>query len=406
MTFSSALAVASFGIVSLAAAADWPQWRGPQRTSVINEPVRAQWPAEGPPILWRASVGTGFSSVSISQGRAYTMGNKNDEEIVWCLDALTGKQLWQHKYPSKLGPVYHEGGPVSTPTIEGNRVFTISKWGDVFCLDAQKGDLIWEHDFRRDGVISNRWGFAGSPLLWRDLVILNAGSFGSALDQKTGRVVWLNGKTPTGYASPTLYRVNGEDSILIFAAKHLVAVEPGNGHELWRFPWETGWDTNNPDPLVHHDQIFISSFSRGCALLTLKNRQPELVYDRKTFFNHLSPGVLIGDYLYGFSGEAKQKTELRCLHLPTGEVKWSRTDPPFGSLISAEGRLLILSEKGELLLADPSPDDLRLLARAQVLGGLCWTPPSLANGLVYVRNATGDVCCVDLRSKERAARSE
>src|SRR4029079_10811552 len=127
-------------------------------------------------------------------------------------------------------------------------------------------------------------------------------------------------------------------------------VEPQNGHELWRFPWETGWDTNNPDPLIDQHQIFISSFSRGCALLALKDGHPQVIYDKKILHNHLSPGILLGDFLYSFDGEAKQKTNFRCIHLPTGEVKWTRGDPAFGSLICAAGKLLLLSEKGELVL--------------------------------------------------------
>ena len=398
MKFAVALFAAMLAF-SVCPAADWPQWRGPNRNGISSEAINTHWPAEGPNVLWRASIGTGFSSISICQGRGYTMGNIGDHETIWCFDALTGKSIWKHTYPSRLGPVYHEGGPVSTPTVEGNKVFTISKWGDVFCLDATKGTVLWEHDLRDDGVISNRWGFAGAPLLWRDLVILNAGAAGCALDRNTGRRVWLNGTNPTGYASPTLYQSGGKERVLIFAAKHLVAVEPQTGRPLWRFPWETGWDTNNPDPLIYRDQIFISSFSRGCALLAVRNGQAEVVYDKKTLHNHLSPGVLLGEYLYAFNGEAKQQTDFRCLHLRTGEVKWTRKDPAFGSLICADGKLLVLSEKGELLLGKPSPSEFKPLARAQVLGGLCWTPPALANGLLYVRNSRGDLVCLDLKQK-------
>ena len=382
---------------SHALAADWPQWRGPNRNSISREKVITQWPAEGPKILWRASVGIGFSSISISQGRAYTMGNSQDKETVWCFEAANGKSIWKHSYDSKLGAVYHDGGPVSTPTIDGDRLFSISKWGDVFCLDAAKGTVVWEHDLRTDGVISNRWGFAGAPLLWNDLVILNAGGAGTALDRKTGHVVWLNGTQPTGYASPVIYRSGTKDSVLIFAAKHLVAVEPRTGHELWRFPWETGWDTNNPDPLIHYDRIFISSFSRGCALLSITNGQPQVIYDKKILHMHLSAGVFLDEHLYAFNGEAKQQTDLRCIDLPRGEVNWTRKDPAFGSLICADGKLLVLSEKGELLLFEPSASGLNILARAQVLGGLCWTPPGLANGLLYARNSRGDLVCLTLK---------
>src|SRR5205085_595951 len=123
----------------------------------------------------------------------------------------------------------------------------------------------------------------------------------------------------------------------------LVAVDPKTGRELWRHPWKTEWDTNIIDPLVFGDRIFISSFTRGCALLEVKeNGNPEVVYDNKSLFNHLSPGVLLDGYLYAFSGEAKKETDFRCLYLPTGEVKWARKDPAFGSLICAGGNLVVL----------------------------------------------------------------
>lgn len=373
---------------------DWPQWRGPNRDGVSSEDIN--WSVSGPKIIWKAAVGTGFSSVSVSHGRIYTMGNADEKDTIWCLDAATGKPIWQHTYPAALNPQYYEGGPGSTPTVYNGKVFTISKWGDAFCLDAEKGTLAWEHHLKKEGIHTNRWGFAGSPLIWKDLVILNAGSSGLALDSATGRIVWMNGTNAAGYASPVLFKSGGKETVLIFAAKHLVAVDPQTGAEIWRFPWETGYDTNNTDPLVHDDTVFISSYNRGCALLRIKDGRPEIAYKSETLYNHLSPGIVIGDYLYAFSGEAKMKTDFRCIHLPTGQLKWSRPDPAFGSLISANGKLVIFSEKGELLLAEPSPAELKVLGRSQVLGGVCWTPPTLANGKIYVRNAKGDLVCLKL----------
>ena len=133
--------------------------------------------------------------------------------------------------------------------------------------------------------------------------------------------------------------------------------------------------------------------------MSVKDGNPEIVYDTKVLHNHLSPGILLGEYLYAFNGEARQQTDLRCIHLLSGELKWSRKDPAFGSLICAGGKLLVLAEKGELLLGNPSLAGFQIVARAQVLGGLCWTPPALANGLVYIRNSKGDLVCLDLRTK-------
>jgi outer membrane protein assembly factor BamB len=389
------IAAAAF-VVANSTAGDWPQWRGPDRNGISREMVGAKWPADGPKVLWRASVGTGFSSLSVCQGRVYTMGNTNNRDTIWCLNANTGKPLWHHSYPAQLSPQWYEGGPSSTPTVDGGRVFTISKWGDVFCLDAATGAVLWQRDLRRDGIKPNRWGFAGSPLVRGRKVVLNAGSAGIALDRETGRGIWSNGTNAAGYASPTTFESHGTASLLIFAAKHLVALELQSGREFWRQPWETAWDTNNTDPLTYGDHVFISSFSRGCGLLSVQHGKPVIIYTNSAMYSHLSPGVRVGEYLYAFSGEAKKETDFRCVHLPTGQVKWTRKDPAFGTLLKADGNLIILSDKGELLLAEASPAAFTPLARAKVLSGVCWTPPALANGLLYVRNAKGDVRCLEL----------
>jgi len=391
-------------------AEDWPQWRGPKRNGISGEHLNTHWPAGGPKILWNASVGTGFAGISISKGYAFTLGNATNQDSVWCFDARTGSLVWKQSYAAQLSPQWYEGGPGATPTIDGNRVYTISKWGDVFCFDATSGSIIWRRDLRQDGIKPNRWGFAGSPLIWHDLLILNAGGAGTALDRNSGRIIWSNGTNATGYASPAMFRAGGTEVVLIFAAQHLIALDPQTGTERWRYPWKTDWDTNNSDPIVCDDSIFLSSFSRGCALLSLKKGNPEALYDTKTVCNNLSPGVLLGEYYYVFSGEAKKDTELRCVHLPSGELKWSRKEPEFGSIISADGALIVLTDKGELLLfgKDGSDTNSQLstdlipkaepIARAIVLTGTCWTPPSLANALLYVRNAKGEVRCLDMAS--------
>lgn len=390
--------VVAWALITTVSASDWPHWRGPNFNGVSDEKIQVPWPEGGPKTLWTANVGTGFSSLSVSQGRVYTLGNTNAEDTVWCLDAMTGREVWKHSYSARLDPQYYDGGPGSTPTVHEGQVFTVSKWGDVFCFDAAKGSVVWSEKLWNYGIRSNRWGFAGSPVIYRDLVILNAGTSGVALERATGRMIWFNGTNVAGYATPQLFDSHGRgQQILIFGAKNLYAVDPMTGQERWRFPFETGYDVNNTDPIIQGNRILLSSYNRGCTLLEIREK-PEVIHeDKRALRSHLSPGIMAGDYLYSFSGEANTATDFRCLRFSTGEVRWSVKDPKNGSLISASGKLLILSDKGELIAMEPDSNSFKPIARAQVIDGLCWTPPTLANGCLFVRNSRGKLVCLDLK---------
>ena len=187
-----------------ASANDWPRWRGTDFNGISKETGwSASWPQEGPKQLWKANVGTGFSSIAVSNGRAYTLGNINDTETIYCLDANTGKVLWKHCYACSTDPNLYEGGPNATPTVDGNAVYTFSRKGHVFALDARSGNVIWSRNIHDElGLRIPSWGFSGSPLVDGKLLIINAGPAGTALDKATGKVVWSSGKESAGYSSP------------------------------------------------------------------------------------------------------------------------------------------------------------------------------------------------------------
>jgi outer membrane protein assembly factor BamB len=389
---------AGWTLITTALAGDWPHWRGPDNNGISPETIQLQWPESGPKALWAASVGTGMSSISVSQGRAYTMGNTNGEDTVWCLDAKTGKEVWKHSYSARLDPQYYDGGPGSTPTVFEGHVFTISKWGDVFCFDAAKGSVVWAEKLWSYGIRSNRWGFAGSPVIYGDLVILNAGTSGVALERATGRMAWFNGTNVAGYATPEFFD-GPSKQVLIFGAKNLYAVDPMTGKESWRFPFETGYDVNNTDPIIQGNRILLSSYNRGCALVEVVRSRWWFMRIRTHFEATFLPESSWEIICIRFMARQRPPQISAACVFSTGEVKWSVKDPRNGSLISASGKLLILSDKGELIAADPSPDSFKPFARAQVIDGLCWTPPSLANGCLYVRNSKGKVVCLEMSSK-------
>ncbi|MDB6022576.1 MAG: qgdA [Pedosphaera sp.] len=383
--------------------ADWYRWRGPDLNGISTETGwQTQWPAEGPKQLWKASVGAGFSSMSVSQGRVYTMGNDGDAtDTVWCLDAATGAPVWKHSYPCPLDPKYYEGGTSSTPTVDGDRVYTISRKGDLFCLDAAKGKVVWSKNIPADlGSEIPTWGFAGSPLVEGDLLILNAGSAGLALNKKTGAVIWHSGNGPAGYSTPVPFN-SGANHFLAFAASQTIeAINPADGKSVWSFPWKTLYDVNAADPIFHDGKMFVSSgCGHGCVLLDISAGKPTVVWENKEFRNHINSSVLWQGYLYGVDDVSNSHYELKCLSWDTGTVKWSEPKFGKGSLIIADGKIIGLSDKGELYVAEPTPAGFKPISHAQVLGGKCWTTPVLSNGRIYCRNAKGDLVCLDVSGK-------
>jgi outer membrane protein assembly factor BamB len=381
-------------------ASDWPHWRGPDFNGISRETGwLSKWPAQGPTVLWKASVGTGFSSFAVADGRVYTMGNEENRDSVVCLDEGSGRDLWRHDYPEPKAPKLYEGGPNATPTVNDDRVFSLSRNGKLFCLEADSGKVVWSQDLMADFGIQvpdkGHWGLSGSPVVQGQWVIVNAGRAGMAFDRESGKLVWQTGRDPAGYATPVPCEIGGHRAVLVFAAKALMAVALADGRELWQYPWETSWDVNAADPMIDGQRIFITSgYNRGAAVLQLKEGRPHPLWENKNMRSQMSGGVLWQGHVYGIDDK-----QLRCLALDTGEVRWTDKSSGKGSVTMAEGKLIVLSEKGELLVADASPEGFQSSARAQVLGGKCWTVPVLANGRLYARNAAGDVVCLDLTQK-------
>ncbi len=417
-TTATVVMLAAFAVPGMAkdetgaAPGEWPNWRGPAKNGISAERGwLAQWPDYGPDVLWDAAVGTGFSSLSIKNLRLYTMGNtatssKDEDQTdqVFCLDAVTGVEIWKHTYPCELAPVYYKGGPSATPTVDGDRVYTFSKFGHLFCLDAKTGKVVWSRNItEQDKLAPPKWGFAGSVLVLGDLLVLNAGAGGIALDKKTGEVAWKTEGGMSGYSTPLPFEVNGQKGLAMFASDGLVAVDPATGKTLWKQPWKTSYDVNASDPIFSGDTVFISTgYGSGCALVKVGRDGLETVWRNKEMSNQCNSCVLWDGYLYGFNGNVGGKGVLRCLDLKTGDVKWSKNGLGTGSLMLADGKLIILSENGILVIAKAVPDRYEELQRSKILNGLCWTVPVLCNGRIYARCAEGELVCVDPKTKQEA----
>jgi outer membrane protein assembly factor BamB len=402
MAFAASLLSMTLLFVGAVEAGDWPRWRGPDFDGVSRETGwSASWRAGGPTVSWRSSVGTGFSSFAVADGRLYTMGNRDDTDTVYCLDAATGKLNWKHAYACPLDDKLFEGGPTATPTVAGGRVYTLSRRGDLFAFDAASGEVKWSvnlHD--ATGVRMPGWGFASSPLVHGGLVVVNAGEAGTAVEQDTGKVAWASGDADAGYTSPVPYQRDGKWCAAFASGKYYLGVQIATGKVLWQYRWLTRYSVNAADPIIHGDRVFISSgYNKGDALLKLTGGgEPELVWKNKHLRNKLNGSVLIDGYLYGFDGEEDADASLNCVVLDTGELRWSEKGKGFGSVTVAAGKLIVLTAKGELIVAPASPDGFKPVARAKVLDGKCWTVPVLANGRIYCRNAAGDIVCLDVKA--------
>ena len=376
----------------------WHQWRGPNRDGISQEKGwRTDWPKAGPKRLWKATVGVGFSSVSVRDGRVYTMGHAKGVDTVYCLRADTGRVIWKHPYPCE--PARSNPGPRATPTLDGKAVYAFSSAGHIMSLAAETGKPNWSKNIQQELKAGPaRWGLSGSPLVVGKLLVLNAGNGGVALDKATGKVVWqFASRGGPSYSSPVLFRMGTRQCVALMGGREIVAAALADGKVLWRHPWEPSFPNNCADPIFSGDRVFLSSaYAAGCALLRFKGGSTKVVWKNKEMNNHFSSCVLVGGLLYGFDGDVRQgRTSLKCMDFDTGKVKWATKLK--GSLLAADGKLIILTTSGELIVAQASAEGYKQLARAKVLSGKCWTPPVLAGGRIFCRSHEGDLVCVDVK---------
>jgi outer membrane protein assembly factor BamB len=389
-----------FALTSTLRADDWPQWRGPNHDGVSMETGwTSQWSSGGPKQLWKHNVGISCSSVAVVKDRVFTMGNQNDTDTVWCYDAKSGALIWKHSYANPLDPHQFEGGSGATPTVDGDFVFTLSRAGHLFCLNARDGKPVWAKHLVKDlGGKVPTWGYSGSPLVVGELLILDVGAPGGttmALNKKSGSVVWKSGNGDASYGTVSPFKHDGKDCLASFTAFGLVVSATTDGKELARFPWKTSYDVNAATPIISGDKIFISSgYGKGCALVQFNGNSLKSLWENRKMRNHFNSSVLWKDHLYGFD-----ESKLTCLDFATGNEKWTQDGLGKGSLMIADGKLIIQSERGDLVIAEASPAAFKELARAKVLKDRCWVVPVLANGHIYCKNNNGDLVCLDVAAR-------
>ncbi len=396
------------------ARAQWTEWGGPDRNfKVQGQKLADSWPQEGPPELWSRKLGSGYSAVLVDDGRLYTMARNGTTESTFSLDAKSGEIVWEQGYHE----VTHEKhirqfgeGPLATPAIAGNRIFSVGVTGRLICRKKETGKEVWSHHLWDDfGGTFLGHGYSSSPFIYRDTVIVLNGGAGSsiiAFDQKDGAVVWKKHDFKNSYSVPRLISVDGEDQLLCFMAKGLFSVDPRDGSFLWSYDVENQWGHNISQPIFDDAEnlVFLSTTYVGSRGLKLARDEGEWKVEevwstKKVQFYHVT-SIDIGDYVYGSHGNGMGQISLFiCINRKTGEIGWRGRGMGKSNTIHADDKFVLLDEDGKLALVKANPEKFEIISEVNVGGNPAWTVPTLASGVLYLRGS-GKVTALDLRPQD------
>jgi outer membrane protein assembly factor BamB len=361
----------------------WPFFRGPNGNGIVD--VELDLLPE-PKQLWTVNVGRGNASFVIQDGRLYTIGNRGGGgSILCCLNAETGKTIWERKIETYAFD--------SSPAVENGRIYLLCHLGKpkVRCFQTSDGSLIWERELPAP-TSDRHYGHAGSPLLWKDLVIVNVG-LGVALKKSDGEVVWQHEGLP-GLATPVLYHEKGKASVMIFGGDTLVARDLATGSLLWTVPWKTELAVNACDPIYSDGKVFLcTTYGKHAALFDVATKPARQLW--KEDGSSFSSGFLWQDHLYCFAGD-----HFCCLKFASGERQWRGPGAGGGSVIVAGSNMILLSSRGALFIAPLSNTQWKPIVEARIHGGTTWTPPSLVDGRLYVRNNDGEAVCLQIGNEK------
>jgi hypothetical protein len=384
-------------------AAIWPQWRGPNRDGISKETgLLKQWPAEGPPLVWKATgAGRGYSSFSVANGKLYTLGLRGDREFVIAFDVATGKEAWATAHGSAFRNDRGDG-PRGTPTVDGDRVYALGGDGDLSALDAGTGKIIWTKNILKEFRGSNiTWGISESPLVLGNKVLVNPGGPNAsivALNKADGSVIWKSQSDRAGYSSGIPVEVNGATQVVFFTSERALGLDAKDGRLLWDYSRPANDVANVATPIVRANRVFISSdYGTGGGVVEIKpDNKAQEIWFTKDMRNHHSSSVLIGDYLYGFSSAI-----LTAIKFDTGEIAWRDRSVGKGSLVYADGNLYCFSENGVVGLVEATPTGYKEKGRFRIPQDSLptWTHPVVAGGRLYLRDQD-TIYAFDVREKK------
>jgi outer membrane protein assembly factor BamB len=397
-------------LLSLAASAradDWPQFLGLRRDGTSTEiGLVGSWPEKGPSVVWQKRVGPGFSGPVVSGSRLILFHRLGDQEVIECLNAINGAELWKVAYATEFADDFGKGnGPRSTPVIVGQRIITLGADGVLTCLELDSGRSMWTRKLLSEyRVPPSYFGIGTTPVVDDGLVLVNVGAKGAgivAFSLTDGKEVWKATSDGASYSSPVIRTIDGTKHAIFLTRAGVVVLDPKTGAVRAQKRWRARYDAsvNAATPLViTEDAFFSASYETGALLLKLrKDGAAEVWTDDKIMSNHYNTCIYNDGYLYGFDGRQEAGPAFRCVNLKTRRIEWNQEHFGCGSMIGADGKLIVLTERGDLVLVDMTPRAYRELARARILdAGPCRAQIALANGKLYARDQS-KLICVDLR---------
>ena len=377
----------------------WTEFRGPKRDGVYDEmDILTTWPAEGLPQLWKQPVGGGYASFVAAGGRAFTIEQRRNQEVVGAYDLETGRELWTNSWDADFRESMGGDGPRATPTWHEGRLYSLGALGELRCLDARTGKLLWNRNILSDAQVGNlQWGMSAAPLVVDDkVIVLPGGRPGKsvvAYSNDTGSLVWQGLDDKQAYTSPALVTLAGQRQILMVSAQRLAGLAPEDGKLLWDYPWVTSYDVNSAQPLViGENRVFISAgYGHGAAVVEVARSgdgfTAKLVWQNVNMKNKFNSSVYYQGHIYGLD-----EAILSCINAETGDRKWKGGRYGYGQLLLASGHLIVLTESGEVVLVKATPESHVEISRFSAIEGKTWNNPALANGRLLVRNTTEMAC--------------
>lgn len=407
-------------LVQPSTAEDWPKWRGPRGDGTWNAPrLPERWPANPLKVVWRQPVGGGYAGVSVAEGRVYTLdlespiqpkpakaddGKPDGVERVLCFDAVTGKLIWSHKYPVKYGELEgYSNGPRSCPTIHDGKVYTLGAVGHLYCFDARTGRILWHHDTVKAFQASKpTWGFAASPVVEGDLLIVHLGAADNgcvmAFDRNTGKERWRSLTDPAGYCTPALFQTPMGRLLVQWTPKHIHGLDPTTGKPLWKVPYEVTYGVSIASPIYADGIVLVTGYWEGSRAIRL-GPQPgdqELIWSEKRQLNGLMAQPLVRE---GHAYLIDKNFGLSCIELKSGKKLWddenTLTPPgrnPHASMVwlNDGDQALALNARGELVLCRLNPKGYHEQSRTRVLTGDVWGHPAFAGRYLYAKTDGGE----------------